>query len=62
MRPSRIQDPFIITNDLFVRDDLASHILKTDDIENKHETMENTGPIHITNDLFVRDVIAVTKL
>jgi hypothetical protein len=46
MRPRKIQDIFNITNDLFVRNDIADIILPTDDIENKHETKENTGPIH----------------
>jgi hypothetical protein len=39
------QDLFNITNDLFVRNDIAATILQREDIENKHETMDITGPI-----------------
>jgi hypothetical protein len=49
MRSSRIQDLFNITNDLFVRNDIAVTILQRDDIENKHETKENTVRTYSTS-------------
>jgi hypothetical protein len=45
MRPWRIKDLFNINNDLFVRNDIADTILEREDIENKHEIMDITGPI-----------------